>query len=642
MYYFFKTSMENRGGEMKPTLRALPGQFLNGKPIDTELNVRAPKEAGASVNGNRLDYPDGTAFCSNHLELDTSKATPFYSVYNGTEKDPEFHPVSENPSFSYVSPTHKNDEMNAAYVLFINGFNPNEEEMKTEKETKTSAAIFSPCDEDGKARPVIENWKERYDGQIEEETNIFAKWLRTLFNEKKVTPAERILMNSCTESIKKLYTMGETIDTLASRARFEKFLNDNKISYSDFEILKAGPHKKYIEFLLEEHESRKECSAKERDYNNPLELNDTLSIVLQAHEDLTGSSYNGDLTKDTENIKKALADGWTVNDIIDPENLKKAFTFSEYAEALATGKIEQPTKIDAAGASYIDLLLTEKKFNKPKDKDGFHVEDKLWKILVRNINRKQNTMLVGPTGCGKTDIIRRYCKQTGTDLTIIQMGSITDPTEQLVGKMDIDTITGGTVFDWAEFAKAIQKPGIILLDEINRIPKNGENLLFNCLDNCRTLSASNAKSSDKREISVHPDCCFIATANIGDEFTGTKPIDAAIESRFMKVELDYLTQAQEKKMLVIRQGISDQDAENITLVATQIRKLAKKEEMKSISTRYTLDCAALVKDGFSCLEAMEIVFLPLYDVGAGEKDATSERAAVRAIIQQRMNNKTSV
>lgn len=641
MYYFFQTSNEQRGSEVRNTLRALPGQKLAGAPIDTSLNVRAPKDAGKHPGGAREDYPIGTVFCSDHLDIDNSKGTPFYTVYQDEDTVPNFHPVSLDPAFAYVNPSHRDDKMNAAYALFSAGIDPNEAPAEPESKDTTAAAVYTPAEENGMARAKIANWKERYSGQLEEEAQLFTKWLRSLFNEKKATPASVMRPGTIEEVFKDLYECGESIDVLASRSRFEAFLKTEGIEYSDFSILKDAPHKRYLDFLMKEHTNRTACSATERSYDEADSLADAMSIVRNAHSDLSGNTVHGNDLEDSQNLKAAIKAGWSLNDLLDPDNLKKSASFSEYVSDLAKGVIAPPQTFVANGASYIEMLMADKKNACPKDKDGFHVEKNVWKILVRNLNRKVNTMLVGPSGCGKTEIIRILCERTGTPLTVIQMGTITDPTEQLIGKMDLDSITGGTVFDWAEFTKAIQKPGVVLLDEINRIPKNGENILFSCLDKTRELSAAGAKSSDKRVIPVHPDCCFVATANIGDEFTGTKEIDAALENRFMKVELDYLTQKQEKTMLVIREGIKETDAENITLVATQIRQLARKEDMKSISTRYTLECASLVKDGFTAIEAMELVFLPIYDAGSGNGDSSSERAHVKSIIQQRFNNKTA-
>ena len=54
------------------------------------------------------------------------------------------------------------------------------------------------------------------------------------------------------------------------------------------------------------------------------------------------------------------------------------------------------------------------------------------------------------------------------------------------------------------------------------------NILFPCLDGRRTLPVEIADASSTRSISVHPDVTFIATANIGNEYTGTQDIDEAL------------------------------------------------------------------------------------------------------------------
>ena len=427
--YFFKTSNEMRGGKMKPTLRALPGQtFEDGTPVDTNLNVKAPKGEGQGAYGSREDYPIGTVFCSDYLANNSDDRAPYYTVYSIFGGTPNFHPVSDDPNFNYVEPGHKSETMNLAYVAFKNGMGMEE---STEQED------------------------------------------------------------------------------------------------------------------------------------------------------------------------------------------------------------ERP---DTTGESFIDQLLADKRNARPKDKDGFHVDSLIWKVLVNNLYSKTNTLLLGPTGSGKTEIIKRLCRQTNTPLTIISMGTISDPNVQLVGKMDIDSINAGTKFDWADFALAIQRPGVILLDELNRIPKNGENLLFSCLDDTRELPASEAKSSDQRVIKVHPECIFFATANIGGEYTGTKNIDRALRDRFMPVRMGYLDIATEKKILMARYGINNLDANNISFVANQIRIKALKDDLPAVSTRETLLCAKLVKNGFRCLEAMELVFLPMYDEGYGPFDPTSEMAQIKTIIASRFNN----
>lgn len=56
---------------------------------------------------------------------------------------------------------------------------------------------------------------------------------------------------------------------------------------------------------------------------------------------------------------------------------------------------------------------------------------------------------------------------------------------------------------------------VILLDELNRAALSSNNVLFPCLDDRRKLSIEVAGGKDIREINVHPEVTFIATANVG-------------------------------------------------------------------------------------------------------------------------------
>ena len=149
------------------------------------------------------------------------------------------------------------------------------------------------------------------------------------------------------------------------------------------------------------------------------------------------------------------------------------------------------------------------------DRDGFYIDERNWYLLVRNIRSKVNTMLVGPSGAGKTELVMLACKKMGIDCNVYDMGSMHDPLTQMLGAHRLEN--GRSVFDYAKFSQDIQKPGVILLDELSRAPLGTTNILFPCLDSRRQLPVEMAGGGDVRSISVHPDCIFIATANVGSE-----------------------------------------------------------------------------------------------------------------------------
>lgn len=243
----------------------------------------------------------------------------------------------------------------------------------------------------------------------------------------------------------------------------------------------------------------------------------------------------------------------------------------------------------------------------PGVESGFYIEQKRWNVLVRNILKHKNTMLVGPTGTGKTDVIIRICKALNIPCRIYDMGAMMDPLTDLLGSHRLEN--GSSKFDYAKFVKDVQEPGVILLDELSRAPQMTNNILFPCLDDRRTLPIEIADSNSAREVKVHPECVFIATANIGSEYSGTNDIDAALENRFMMIQVDYLPKTIEAKVLEIRTGCDEKSALKIASIANAIRdRYLDGSLSKTISTRETIACAEFVVDGFSILDAVNFSF----------------------------------
>ena len=243
----------------------------------------------------------------------------------------------------------------------------------------------------------------------------------------------------------------------------------------------------------------------------------------------------------------------------------------------------------------------------PGVESGFYIEQKRWNVLVRNILKHKNTMLVGPTGTGKTDVIIRICKALNIPCRIYDMGAMMDPLTDLLGSHRLEN--GSSKFDYAKFVKDVQEPGVILLDELSRAPQMTNNILFPCLDDRRTLPIEIADSNSAREVKVHPECVFIATANIGSEYSGTNDIDAALENRFMMIQVDYLPKTIEAQVLEIRTGCDEKSALKIASIANAIRdRYLDGSLSKTISTRETIACAEFVVDGFSILDAVNFSF----------------------------------
>lgn len=288
--------------------------------------------------------------------------------------------------------------------------------------------------------------------------------------------------------------------------------------------------------------------------------------------------------------------------------------FSDSGEVTASGSLLQQLKADSSLA--VPTI----------QKDGFFISPKDWYLLVRNIRSKVNTMLVGASGSGKTELVMLACRKFGIRCSVYDMGSMHDPVSGLLGVHRLQQ-GGLSVFDYAKFTHDIQQPGVVLLDELSRAPVTANNILFPCLDSRRQLPVEIAGGKDVRSIPVHPECVFIATANVGAEYTGTMSMDRALVGRFFPLELDYMPCTEEAKVLSKRCAIKPNDAANIVAVAETIRNLYGKQELScSISTRETLMAGRLVADGWTALEAMEMTFLPLFEGNRtdGERSVVSK------------------
>lgn len=240
------------------------------------------------------------------------------------------------------------------------------------------------------------------------------------------------------------------------------------------------------------------------------------------------------------------------------------------------------------------------------DESGFYVDSMNWKFLVRNIIKHKNTMLIGPTGTGKTELVIEIAKQLNLNISIYDMGAMQDPLTDLLGTHRLEG--NSSVFDYSQFVEDVQKPGIILLDELSRAPQMAMNILFPCLDSRRELRIDIAGSNNIRKVKVHPECVFIATANIGAEYSGTQDIDAALLNRFLPLQLDYMPSKIEEHVLMVRTEIDETSAKTICNYAKQIRESYKNEVLsKSISTRETLAVAELVVDGFTIQDAFKYI-----------------------------------
>ena len=265
---------------------------------------------------------------------------------------------------------------------------------------------------------------------------------------------------------------------------------------------------------------------------------------------------------------------------------------------------------------------------------GLIMSELKWKYLVRSAVRGKNIMMTGQTGCGKTLAAKSIINALDRPEFYFNLGATQDPRSTLIGNVHYNKAKG-TYFSESLFVKAIQTPNaIILLDELTRAHPDAWNILMTVLDyGQRYLRLDEADG--QATVNVADGVTFVATANIGNEYTATRQLDKALHDRFTVIEMDLLDKDEEYGLLkYMFPTVDDEALENVSNITSLTRIEAVSESARiasGVSTRTSVEIAGLLFDGFSLLEAADITIYPQYDASGG---VDSERTFVKQIVQK--------
>ena len=268
---------------------------------------------------------------------------------------------------------------------------------------------------------------------------------------------------------------------------------------------------------------------------------------------------------------------------------------------------------------------------KPK---GLMMSELKWKYLIRSAVRGKNIMMTGPAGCGKTMAAKSVVNSLDRPDFYFNLGATQDPRSTLIGNTHFDP-KKGTFFSKSLFVEAIQTPNsVILLDELSRAHPDAWNILMTVLDyGQRYLRLDESDGSDT--IKVADGVTFVATANIGNEYTSTRVMDKALMDRFTIVEMDLLSEDDENSLLTYMfPHVDGTVISNVAKIASLTRSEAGSDTARitsGVSTRTTVELCGLLYDGFSLQEASEVSIYPQYDSTGG---VDSERTFVKQIDQK--------
>ena len=217
--------------------------------------------------------------------------------------------------------------------------------------------------------------------------------------------------------------------------------------------------------------------------------------------------------------------------------------------------LNMPAKVrNKIVAAFVDFMSEHKgiqQFN-----PAFINNNGIMESAVKNILSGNNIALVGPKGVGKNVLVDHLSNLF--DLPLCDMQMSYDTAKEEVRGEPTFMEDGSIGVRLSNIVAAAQKPSLINLDEVNMARGSITSLLHSLTDHRRYIEIPGYGT-----VNVHPQARFTITMNEGDEYEGTRQLNAAFRDRFHEIVFKNNPDAM-KAVFMSTCQLSDEDATSLS------------------------------------------------------------------------------
>lgn len=229
----------------------------------------------------------------------------------------------------------------------------------------------------------------------------------------------------------------------------------------------------------------------------------------------------------------------------------------------------------------------------PRTDSAYVVQKEECARIVAGIMDNEKILITGPTGSGKSSLVKYVCSLLGAPFIRINMSADAE-SAVLFGQLVVRE--GATVWEDGPITEAVRHGGVVLIDEWELMPPEISMGLQNLLedDGYLFLKEKPGSAEDKTFI-PHKNFRLICAGNTvgqGDEtggFSGTVVQNSATLDRFTTtVCLDYLSKAHEVSIIRNKTAVKKPIAESMVKLASLIRNAYNQRQVNLTMSPRTL------------------------------------------------------